>query len=269
MQTSVDKLLDLSNKKAIVTGGSMGIGEAIAERLAEAGADVLIVDITPASEAEDSKQRLQGKGGNIEYLKADISAEGSSQKIINEALERFGDLDILVNNAGIFKYMPAEMMTEEMWDKTIGINLKALTFLSIAFVNALKEKGHGGRIINISSVDSMHPTGNLSHYDASKGGVNMFTKALAKEVGKYGITVNAIAPGGVNTPGVQTMTGQEATEEQKKAMEEQTKAFLQALPLQRMGEPEEIANLALFLASDAASYMTGSIVVADGGLLLV
>ena len=270
MKKSHSQLLDLTGKKAIVTGGAMGIGESIAERLAEAGSDVLVADIAPDSEIEDSIERLKGiDGGRIEYLKVDISKYGSTKKIVDHAVELFGDVDILVNNAGIFKYMPADSMTEEMWDKTIGINLKALAFLSKEVVNLMEDKGHGGSIVNISSVDGIHPTGNLAHYDASKGGVNMYTKALAKEVGKLGIRVNAVAPGGVATPGVTQMTGGTPTEEEAKAMQAQMEQFIQAIPLQRMGDPEEIANLTLFLASDASSYMTGSIVVADGGLLLM
>lgn len=270
MKKTIDQLLSLKGKKAIVTGGAHGIGEAIAERLAEAGADVLVADIAPNSEIEDSIERLKGlNGGRIEYIKTDISKPGGYQDIVNRALSLFGDVDILVNNAGIFKYMTADSMTEEMFDRTIGINLKALIFLSKEVVNVMQDKGHGGCIINISSVDGMKPTGNLAHYDASKGGVNMYTKALAKEVGKFGIRVNAIAPGGVQTPGITQMSDHTPSPEEMEAIHAQMGQFIQSLPLQRLGDPEEIANLALFLASDASSYMTGSIVVADGGLLLM
>ncbi|HKK88250.1 MAG TPA: SDR family NAD(P)-dependent oxidoreductase [Saprospiraceae bacterium] len=269
MNSEVSHLLNLKGKSAIVTGGAVGIGQAIIEYLALAGARVLCVDIAEASEIEDSRKKVSSLEGKIEYLQQDISAPGAAEKIVHAALEKFGDLHILVNNAGIFKYRAADEMTEDLWDRTMNINLKAMVFLCKAFVNHLKAQKHGGRIINISSVDSMKPTGNLSHYDSSKGGVNMFTKALAKEVGPLGITVNAIAPGGVQTPGTTQMFEEEMTEEQIAAMEEQTKQFIQALPLQRMGQPDEIAKIALFLASDASSYMTGSIVVADGGLLLV
>jgi 2-deoxy-D-gluconate 3-dehydrogenase len=131
------------------------------------------------------------------------------------------------------------------------------------------EKKHGGKIINISSIDSLKPSGNLSHYDSSKGGVRMLTRAFAKEVGKHGINVNDIAPGGVNTPGVAKMAGATMTKEQQEAMKTQMTQFIQMLPLQRMGEPEEIGNAALFLASDASNYMTGSTVVVDGGLLIM
>ena len=130
-------------------------------------------------------------------------------------------------------------------------------------------KKHGGKIINISSIDSLKPSGNLAQYDSSKGGVRMLTKAFAKEVGKFGITVNDIAPGGVNTPGVHKVSGNNVSKEELEASEKQIDQFMKSLPLARMGEPEDIANAALFLASDASNYMTGSTVVVDGGLLLM
>lgn len=269
MTSGISNLLNLKGKSAIVTGGAAGIGKAIIEYLAMAGANVLCVDIAEASEIEDSQKKVASSEGDIKYLQQDISAQGAAEKIVKTALARFGDLNILVNNAGIFKYRAADEMSEDLWDRTMNINLKAMVFLCKAFVNHAKTHGHGGRIINISSVDSIKPTGNLSHYDSSKGGVNMYTKALAKEVGTHGITVNAIAPGGVETPGITKMYEGEMTEEQAAALQEQTKQFIHALPLQRLGQPDEIAKLALFLASDASSYMTGSIVVADGGLLLL
>jgi 2-deoxy-D-gluconate 3-dehydrogenase len=131
------------------------------------------------------------------------------------------------------------------------------------------EKKHGGKIINISSIDSLKPTGNLSHYDASKGGIRMLTRAFAKEVGKHGIHVNDIAPGGINTPGVQKISGRPLTAQEQAAMQAQMQQFMSMLPLQRIGEPEEIGAAALFLASDASNYMTGSTVVVDGGLLIM
>jgi 2-deoxy-D-gluconate 3-dehydrogenase len=179
------------------------------------------------------------------------------------------DISILVNNAGIFSYCPVTELTEELWDKTINLNLKAVAFLSKLAVNKMIEKKHGGKIINISSIDSMKPSGNLSQYDSSKGGVRMLTRAFAKEVGKYGIHVNDIAPGGVNTPGVAKMAGPDLSAEQQQAMKVQMEQFVQMLPLQRIGEPEEIGNAALFLASDASNYMTGSTLVVDGGLLIM
>lgn len=269
MNANLIKLFDLSGKVAIVTGGAMGIGRGIALRLAEAGARVMIVDVVSEAEAQDALHAITGSGGQAAYQQADLRDIANLPNLIAKTVEHFGDLHILVNNAGIFNYRPITELTEDLWDRTVDLNLKAVAFLSKAAVLHMLEKKHGGSIINVSSIDSLKPTGNLAHYDASKGGVRMLTRAFAKEAGKHGIRVNDIAPGGVQTPGVQKIAGTNLTAEQIKAMQEQTEQFMRMLPLQRIGQPEEIGNAALFLASDASSYMTGSTVVVDGGLLIM
>lgn len=247
----------------------MGIGKGVALRLAEAGANVLIADIVPEKDAETTLQEIKERGGNARYIQADLTDTATYAAVVDEAVNAFGDLHILVNNAGIFNYCPVTVLTEELWDKTLNLNLKAVAFLSKQALAKMIEKKHGGRIINISSIDSIKPTGNLSQYDASKGGVRMLTRAFAKEAGRYGVTVNDIAPGGVNTPGVAKMAGGSLSAEQQQAMKEQMEQFVKMLPLQRMGNPEDIGNAALFLASDASGYMTGSTMVVDGGLLIM
>jgi len=202
-------------------------------------------------------------------LQTDLSDTKNLDAVVTNTVKHFGDIDILVNNAGIFNYTPVTHLTEELWDKTINLNLKSVAFLSKLVVNIMIEKKHGGKIINISSIDSLKPTGNLSHYDSSKGGLRMLTRAFAKEVGKHGILVNDIAPGGVDTLGVQKMSGENIPKEQQMAVKAQIEQFVKMLPLQRMGEPEDIGNTALFLASDASNYMTGSTIVVDGGLLIM
>jgi 2-deoxy-D-gluconate 3-dehydrogenase len=269
MKNSIEKLFDLTGKVAIVTGGAMGIGKGIAKRLSEAGAKIMIVDIVEQKEAEATMSDIKSNGGEALYIQADLSDIKNLENIITQTVKEFGDLNILVNNAGIFSYCPVTELTEELWDKTINLNLKAVAFLSKLAVKKMIEKKHGGKIINISSIDSIKPTGNLSQYDSSKGGVRMLTKAFAKEVGKYGINVNDIAPGGVNTPGVTKIAGTNLSAEQQQAMKVQMEQFISMLPLQRIGEPEEIGNAALFLASDASNYMTGSTMVVDGGLLIM
>lgn len=269
MNNKIEKLFDLTGKVAIVTGGAMGIGKGIATRLAEAGAKVMIVDIADKNELKMVIDEIKSNGGDAAYLHTDLSDIKNLQSIIDQTINTFGDLNILVNNAGIFSYCPVSDLSEELWDKTINLNLKAVAFLSKLAINKMIEKNHGGRIINVSSVDSIKPTGNLSHYDSSKGGVRMLTRAFAKEAGKHRITVNDIAPGGVNTPGAQKMTPTGLTEEQLQAMKSQTAQFISMLPLQRMGEPEDIANAALFLASDASAYITGTTIVVDGGMLIM
>lgn len=269
MKNSIEKLFDLTGKVAIVTGGAMGIGKGIAKRLSEAGAKIMIVDIIEPNEVEDTINEINSMGGDAHYLQADLSDIKNLEHIINHTVNELGDLHILVNNAGIFTYCPVTELTEELWDKTINLNLKAVAFLSKLAVNKMIERKHGGKIINISSIDSIKPTGNLSQYDSSKGGVRMLTKAFAKEVGKHGINVNDIAPGGINTPGVAKIAGPNVSPEQQQAMKTQMEQFISMLPLQRIGEPEEIGNAALFLASDASNYMTGSTMVVDGGLLIM
>jgi 2-dehydro-3-deoxy-D-gluconate 5-dehydrogenase len=269
MNNSIEKLFDLTGKVAIVTGGAMGIGKGIAKRLSEAGASLMIVDIVEPQEAEATINEIKNNGKPAEYIQADLSDIKNLSNIIDQTINTFGDLNILVNNAGIFSYCPVTELTEELWDKTINLNLKSVAFLSKLAVKKMIEKKHGGKIINISSIDSMKPSGNLSQYDSSKGGVKMLTKAFAKEVGKHKINVNDIAPGGVNTPGVAKMAGTNLSAEQQQAMKIQMEQFISMLPLQRMGEPEEIGNAALFLASDASNYITGSTLVVDGGLLIM
>jgi len=266
---TIEKLFDLSGKVAIVTGGAMGIGKGIAMRLAEAGASVMIADIVSVKDAESTLREIKALGAKVEYLETDLSVTSNLVSVIDKTLSAFGDIHILVNNAGIFNYMPVTHLTEELWDKTINLNLKSVAFLSKLAVNIMIEKKHGGKIINISSVDSLKPTGNLSHYDSSKGGVRMLTRAFAKEVGKHGILVNDIAPGGVNTPGVTKIGGNNITKEEQETIQAQTAQFIKMLPLQRIGEPEDIGNAVLFLASEASNYMTGSTLVVDGGLLIM
>jgi NAD(P)-dependent dehydrogenase (short-subunit alcohol dehydrogenase family) len=182
-------------------------------------------------------------------------------------MDAYGRVDILVNNAGIFPFAPALELTERMWDRVLEVNLKGTFFCAQAAAQQMVTAGKGGRIVNIASIDALHPTGALVHYDASKGGVAMMTKSLAKEFGPYGITVNAIAPGSIATPGASSATVATVAT-QGANVEEMTAAFLARIPLGRTGQPDDIATATLFLASDAASYVTGSLLVVDGGYLL-
>ncbi len=175
---SIMEIYDLKGKAAIVTGGAMGIGEAIALRLAEAGASVMIADISQEA-ANKVVERIKSKNGNASAIYADASSVDDASKVVQATVDAFGRLDILVNNAGIYPFTPALQMTELMWDKVLGINLKGVFFFAQAAAQQMIQAGHGGKIVNIASIDSLHPTGNLAHYDASKGGVVMVTKALA------------------------------------------------------------------------------------------
>lgn len=253
---SITQLFDLTGKAAIVTGGAMGIGQGIVLRLAEAGAAVMITDINLEA-ANNTVNQVRSKGGKAEAIKADASSVADARRTVQETVRAFGRLDILVNNAGIYPFAPALQMTEELWDKVLDINLKGLFFYSQAAAQEMMNEGHGGKIINIASIDALHPTGNLVHYDASKGGVVMVTKALALELGPHNIKVNAIAPGGIQTPGASGPV----------TSDEFMQAFISKIPLRRMGVPDDIAKVVFFLASGASDYMTGSLVVVDGGFL--
>lgn len=263
MTQSIKELFDLTGKTAVVTGAGMGIGKAIAARLAEAGASIIVADINQEA-ASATAGEFNAAGYKASAVVSDASKVSDAEKTIQEAISQFGGIDILVNNAGIYPFSPAMDLTEGMWDKTIDINLKGVMFFAQAAARAMKDKGHGGKIINIASIDAFRPTGNVAHYDASKGGVVMLTKALAKEWTPLGITVNAVAPGAITTPGTSAgITG--LSDEQKEAM---TKAFVAKIPLGRMGVPDDIAKIVLFLASGASDYVTGAVIVADGGYLV-
>ncbi len=256
---------DIADRAAIVTGGAMGIGFGIARRLVESGANVLIADLDGDLAARRVAE-LDGPG-KAAALAVDVSAEDAGRRLADECVTNFGSLDILVNNAGVYPMSPMLDQTRDGWQKVIDINLTGLAFISQAVAKRMVDQGTGGKIVNIASIDALHPSMvGLSAYDASKGGVLMFTRSLALELGPHGINVNAIAPGGINTEGSSApLAGSGMTEEQMKAMIAQFEA---AIPLRRMGAPDDIAKVALFLASPAADYITGELVVVDGGRLL-
>lgn len=261
---TIAELYDLGGQVAIVTGAAKGIGLAIATRFAEAGATLLLADIdaeTVRSVRDDIRQR----GGTASDCVSDVSTVSGAVEPVRAAREAYGRVDVLVNNAGIYPMVPALDVSEQVWNRTLDLNLKGLFFAAQAAAREMADAGRGGAIVNIASVDAFKPIGNLVHYDASKGGVVMLTKSLAKELGPRGIRVNAIAPGGILTPGTEQTAPPVPPGVDADAMLQQ---MLAALPLGRMGEPDDVARLALFLASPAAAYMTGSTVVVDGGMLI-
>ncbi len=204
---SLQELIDLSNKIAIVTGGAKGIGFGIASRLAEAGAKVLIVDLDQAA-TEQAASQMQEKGWQAETLQADVSNEEDIKKIVNHCQENYGGIDILVNNAGIFPNNPIADMSLEDFEKVIHVNLRSVVLATKYASQLMKDAKKGGKIINITSIDAIHPSMvGLAHYDASKHGVWGFTKNAALELAPHKIWVNAIAPGGILTPGVQALQG--------------------------------------------------------------
>lgn len=257
------QLLDLTGKVAIVTGGAKGIGSGIAYRLAEAGAKVLIADIDELA-AQDTARKLVESGWTAQSIKTDVSSEGDVKAMIDTAKSSFGSVDILVNNAGIYPPVTVGEMTDEQFQQVMRVNLGSVFLATKHAAELMKQQG-GGKIINITSIDALHPSMvGLAHYDASKHGMWGFTKNSALELAEHKILVNAIAPGGIITPGVAALN-QGASADQTAVS---TEAFMAKIPMHRMGEPDEIGTVALFLASDMSSYMTGEQIVVDGGALL-
>ncbi len=240
-------LFNLSGKVAIVTGAARGIGQGIAIEMARAGADVIVSDIISGEDTVNQIKKLKRKAI---YVQTDISRKKEAENLINETIKNFKKIDILVNNAGIYISGSTLDFSEENWDKTMSINIKGPFLCSQA---ALKYMKKGSSIINISSVAGIEGSATGAAYCASKGGIRLFTKALAAEVGVLGIRVNSIHPGLIDT----TMT----SGLDKKMKEDMLVKF----SIKRVGKPVDIAGPAVFLASDASSYMTGSEIVVDGG----
>jgi NAD(P)-dependent dehydrogenase (short-subunit alcohol dehydrogenase family) len=247
----------LDNKTAIVTGARRGIGRAIALGLAREGANVVVSDVSreDCQKVVDEIKRMGRKGL---ALKCDVSSSEDVEDMVKRTVAEFGRVDILVNNAGIIAYRPFLELTDEDWDKTLGINLKG-QFLCARAAARDMVKNKGGRIINIASISSggcgiAFPL--IAHYTASKGGVVALTEALALELTPQGINVNAICPGAIDT------------DMAKGAKESgQLERVLARIPKGRLGQPEEIANLAVFLASEESDYISGAAIVIDGGWL--
>ncbi len=252
-------LFDLTNKVAIITGAGRGMGRTHALALASYGARVVVSDVLEEGSL-DVVKKIEESGGEAIAIKCDISKEEEVDNLVKKTIEKWGKIDILVNNAGIADFKPFLEMTEKDWEKTIDINLKGY-FLCSKAVSKEMVKEKGGVIVNIGSV-AMGQVGiafpNLVHYVSSKGGVAGMTGALALDLAKYNIRVNAIAPGVIETPMVDPI----------KSNKEGLESLLQRLPMKRMGRPEEISSVVLFLASPASSYMTGSIIPVDGGWLV-
>jgi 2-deoxy-D-gluconate 3-dehydrogenase len=258
------ELINLTGKSAIVTGGAMGIGLAISGRLAEAGAKVLLADIN-AGEAKNASAELNSLGYDTKFTECNVADENDVKKTMSDAVKILGGIDILVNNAGIYPRKPLDEMTGEDFERVISVNLIGTFLCSRYAIPVMIKNQRGGCIINIASIEAIHPSSTgMSAYDASKGGVLMLTKSLSREVGSYGIRVNAIAPGSIKTRGVLSQTGVSRDRAQLKEL----KSFISRIALDRMGDADDIARVALFLASELSSYITGDLIVVDGGYLV-
>ena len=246
----------LSGKVAVVTGSSQGIGRGIVERFAREGADVVINYNRSPGGAQEVLAVVEAVGCRGLIVQADVSAIAGVCHLIDTAVDHFGELDILVNNAGVEVQAPFWEVTEEEYDRVLNVNLKGVFFATQAMVNHARQGNRPARIINVSSVHEELPFPNFTAYCVSKGGVKMLTRNLAVELGHLGITVNAIAPGAVETPINTKLLNDTA----------KLSALLGQIPLGRLGQPEDVASVAVFLASDDAAYVTGSTYFVDGGL---
>lgn len=258
--------MKLHGKVALVTGSTTGIGQAIALRLAADGARIVIDHRADPEGAAETLAKVEAAGGKCfqygcdvagKIVQADVSEVEQVRRMVTESVAHFGRLDILVNNAGIQKKASFWEVTEEDYDQVMDVNLKGAFFSAQAFVHHCMNARHPGKIINISSVHEELSFPDFASYCASKGGMKMMTRTLATELAPLGITINNVAPGAIATD--KNTNLQDDSDESEE--------FLKKIPLQRMGNPEEVASLVSFLCSAEADYMTGSTFLVDGGLM--
>ncbi|MGB7365722.1 glucose-1-dehydrogenase [Carnobacterium jeotgali] len=249
---------DLKGKVAVVTGGSKGIGNAIARRLSEEKMKVVINYHSDKKGAEETVADLKKIGGEAVAVQADVSSEEGIQALLDAAVSNFGELDLWINNAGMENQVPTHELTLEDWNKVIDVNLTGVFLGSKAALNHFLEHDKKGNIINLSSVHERIPWPTFAHYSASKAGVKGFNETIALEYAHKGIRVNSIAPGAINTP----INAEKFEDEKQKA------ATLKMIPLNYIGKPEEVAAAAAWLASNESSYVTGITLFVDGGMSL-
>jgi len=248
--------MKLSGKKALVTGGSQGIGQAIAYRLAEEGADVVIDYVVHAETAQQVVTEIKKLGRQAIAIQANLDFVSEIQGLIQKSVEGLGGIDVLVNNAGVEKHAPFWEVTEKDYDFVLDTNLKGAFFVTQAFVRHRMDVKQPGKIINISSVHEELPFPHFTSYCASKGGMKMMMRNLSIELAPYGITINDIAPGAIETP-INTQLLNDPVK---------LKALLANIPLGRLGQTSDVAGVAAFLASNDSDYITGATIVVDGGL---
>jgi len=247
--------MEQDHKVALVTGASRGIGAAIAARLVQDGFSVVINYKNNSESAVALVRSINQAGGRAVAIGADVANSGEVAEMISEAIERFGRIDVLVNNAGVVRDGLVQNMTEENWDKVINTNLKGVFICSKAVLKVMRRQ-HGGRIINIASIVGQQGRRGQANYAAAKAGIIGFSKSVAREVASRNITANAVAPGFIQTRMTDVLPDNIKTK-----LKEQ-------IPMGRLGLPEDIANTVVFLASDAASYITGQTIAVDGGMVM-
>ena len=246
--------MNLESKTAIVTGGAHGLGRAIAARLAEDGADVMVADLL-GSDAEVVANEIRSCGRRAASFHVDVSETTAVGEMVTATIEEFGQIDVLVNDAGVSGESGILEMEESFWDRVMAVNLKGNFLCSQAVARQMVSQGQGGRILNITSTAGSNARPGASAYASSKAGIIQFTKTLALELGPHGITVNAVGPG-------MTLTGSEV---KPAPTDEYQRAFVGQVPLGRPGAPSDIANAVAFLASPDAEYINGQVIFVDGG----
>jgi 3-oxoacyl-[acyl-carrier protein] reductase len=244
----------LEGKKAVVTGGSQGIGAAISIEMAREGADICLTYRKHEAEAEEYAEEIRAMGRQALAVKCDISSFSEAESVVKTASEQFGGLDILVNNAGMNWDGVSWKMTEDQWDRVIEVNLKGYFNFTRQAAPIFKEQKYG-KIINITSINGLRGKFGQTNYSASKAGIIGYTKALAKELGAFNVNVNALAPGLIET----TML------KESEARDKIIDMAMAEIMLKRVGQPEDLAHVAVFLASDKARHITGEVIKVDGG----
>lgn len=264
---SLAEEIDLHGKCAVVTEGSTGIGKGIALRLAEAGASVLITG-RRLEQLQKAAEEISSQGSKAEYLQADIGIASDGKRVADAAMKTFGRINIWINNAADIVPSSALEMTEEQWDEVVNTDMRGVFFYSQAAARKMIENGEGGRIINVISTDALESSTNMINYSTARAGVVMITKAMAKELAKYNILINALAPSATLTEEAIDKINNLKSSGTIDPVSMLNKIIPVVVPLGRIGTPDDLAKAALFLSCGLSSYITGTVLIVDGGRLL-